>query len=62
MIFRRSTESRFRKDVQNLSHEAVELITKCLQVDVNARPSIEEILDDPYLADCPDSYPELNSE
>ena len=62
LIFRRSTESRFRKDLQNLSHEAGELITKCLQVDTSARPTIEQILEDPYLADCPESYPELNSE
>lgn len=37
-------------------------MTKCLNVDVEARPSIEDILADPYLQDCPESFPALSDE
>ena len=62
LIFRRSTESRFRIDLPNMSGEAAALITKCLSVDPEGRPSIEDILDDPYLADCPETCPSLTEE
>ena len=62
LIFRRSTEARFRTDLPNISSEAVALITRCLSVDPTARPSIEEILDDAYFADCPTTCPPFNPE
>lgn len=63
LIFRRSTEARFRTDLPNISNEAAALITRCLSVNPDARPSIEEILQDPYLIDCPTSPPpSLNPE
>ena len=37
-------------------------MTKCLNVDVEARPTIEEILADPYLQDCPESFPTLSDQ
>lgn len=50
LIFRRSTESRFKVDYppELLTEKAKNLITKCLQVDPTKRPTIEEILADPY--------------
>ena len=50
MIFRRSTESRFNVDfpTEILTEKAKVLIAKCLQVDPAKRPTIEEILADPY--------------
>ena len=50
LIFRRSTESRFKVDYpsQILTEGAKDLITKCLVVDSTMRPTILEILAHPY--------------
>lgn len=45
-----------------LEPQAVDLITRCLQVEPSARPTVEEVLGDPYFTDCPTECPELNEE
>ena len=45
-----------------LEPQAVDLITRCLQVDPSARPTIEELLGDAYFAECPSDCPDLNEE
>ena len=62
LIFRRSTESRFKTDVQNLSPEAATLIRKCLAVNPDSRPTVDEILADPYFEGTPTEMPTLNEE
>lgn len=62
MIFRRSTESRFKTDVQNLSPQAASLIKKCLAVNPDSRPTIEEVLEDPYFEGTPTEMPALSEE
>lgn len=50
LIFRRSTESRYRDDLAVLPKLARDLIAKCLQIDPTKRPSIDELLADPYFS------------
>jgi serine/threonine protein kinase len=48
LIFRRSTESRYRADLAVIPQLARDLIAKCLQHDPLLRPSIDDLLNDPY--------------
>ena len=58
LIFRMSTEARFKTEgVHGLSPEATSLITRCLQVEPEARPTIEELLQDPFFNDLSDTLP-----
>jgi 3-phosphoinositide dependent protein kinase-1 len=51
LIFRRSTEGRYRHDIPVIPFDAQNLISRCLQPDPSSRPSIEDILKDNYLTD-----------
>ena len=48
LIFRRSTELRFDRKVPLLCQKSLNLIERCLKLDPKERPSIEEVLEDPY--------------
>jgi serine/threonine protein kinase len=41
LVFRRSTESRYKKDLSMIPKDAQELIASCLQVDPDLRPSVD---------------------
>ena len=62
LIFRRSTEARYNTDVTNLSPAAALLISKCIQVDTELRPTIDEVLADPYFHSMPAEIPQLDAE
>ena len=53
LVFRRSTEARYKTDFpkQILTENAKTLIQKCLQVEPGDRPSIADLLADPYFTD-----------
>ena len=46
----------------NLSPEAATLVRRCLSVEPESRPTIEEVLADPYFIDAPEEMPSLNPE
>ena len=56
LIFRRSTEARYKTDFhpEILTDKAKSLIIKCLQVEPNDRPTIADILSDPYFTGIED--------
>ena len=56
LIFRRSTELRFDRKVPLLCQKSLNLIERCLKVDPKERPSIEEVLEDPYFGSRENLY------